>query len=81
MKGTPDAAFELNKFIKYSMALNLWKKNKHSPKSEGAFNRFREDTVPGKSGDRTLCSNYWTIKGASLLAICGVSFKSCEMKF
>ena len=48
-------------------------KKKYSPKSEGAFNRFREDTVPGKSGDRTSCSNYWTIKGAPLLAITGPS--------
>ena len=26
MKGTYDAAFELNKFIKYSMVLKSWKK-------------------------------------------------------
>ena len=37
-------------------------KNKYSPKRERAFNRLREDTTPGISGGRTLCSNYWIVK-------------------
>ena len=30
---------------------------------------MREDTAPGTSGDRTLCSNYWTVNEASLQSI------------
>ena len=39
-----------------------------SPKKERDFNRLREDTALGTSGDRTLCSNYWTVKGVLLQA-------------
>ena len=28
---------------------------------EGGFNRLGEDTAPGNSGNRILCSNSWTI--------------------
>ena len=51
MKGTLDAAaFELNKFIKYSMILKSWKKKiEYSPKRKGAFNRSRKDSAPGTS--------------------------------
>ena len=55
MKGTLDtAAFELNKFIKYSMILKSWKKKLNTLR-KGAFNRLRKDSAPGTSGDRTLC--------------------------
>ena len=27
---------------------------------------MREDTAPGNSGDRALCSNRWTVKGTLL---------------
>ena len=40
MKGTLDPAFELNKFIKYSMVLKSWKKIKYSPKREGQLKTF-----------------------------------------
>ena len=43
MRDTLDAAFELNKLIKYS------------PKRERAFNRLREETEPGNSDYRILC--------------------------
>ena len=68
IKDTLDAASELNNSIKYSMVLKSWKKNNYSPKRERAFNRLREDTALGTSGDRTLCSNYWTVKGVLLQA-------------
>ena len=42
---------------------------KYSLKSEGVFERLREDTVPGNSGDRTLCSNRWAVRGTLLQSI------------
>ena len=33
------------------------------------FNRLREDTTPGNSGNRTLCSNRWVIRGTLLQSI------------
>ena len=68
MKGTLRAVFVVNKFVKYSLVLKLWGKNKikYSPKSEGAFNILREDTAPGKPGDITLSPNHCAVKGASL---------------
>ena len=68
MKDILDAASELNKSSKYPMVLKSWKKNNLSPKRERDFNRLREDTALGTSGDRTLCSNYWTVKGVLLQA-------------
>ena len=56
-RGTLDAAFELNKLIKYS------------PKRERAFNRLREETTPGNSGYRTLCPTRWTVRAVSLQSI------------
>ena len=49
MKSTPDAAFELNKLVKYSI-----KKIQYSLKKEGTSNRLREYIASGKSGDREL---------------------------
>ena len=57
MRDTPDAAFELNKLIKYS------------PKRERAFNRLRKETAPGSSGYRTLCPTRWTVRAVSLQSI------------
>ena len=53
MRSILDAAFE----IKYSL------------KRERAFSRLREDTKPGNSGNRTLCSNRWVIWGTLLQSI------------
>ena len=66
MEGTLDAAFELNKLIKYS------------PKREGAFNRLKEETPPGKFGCQTLCPTGWTVRGVSLqsILIIGLSLNS-----
>ena len=57
MRDTLDAAFELNKLIKYS------------PKRERAFNRLRKETAPGNSGYRTLCPTGWNIGAVSLQSI------------
>ena len=57
MRDTPDAAFELNKLIKYS------------PKRERAFNRLRKETTPGSSGYRTLSPTCWTVRAVSLQSI------------
>ena len=38
-------------------------------KKEGAFNRLRERTTPGNSGNRTLSSDRWVIKGTLLQSI------------
>ena len=57
MRDTLDAAFELNKVIKYS------------PKRERAFNRFREETPPGNSGYATLYPTRWTVRVVSLQSI------------
>ena len=35
-------------------------------KRKGPINRLREDIAPKTSGDKTLRSNHWAIKGASL---------------
>ena len=32
-------------------------------------NRLREDTAPGTSGDKALCSNRWTVRGILLQSI------------
>ena len=65
MRGTLDATFELNKLIKYLYGLKIIKKS-NSLKREGPSNRLREDTGPGNSGDRVLCSNHWTVRGTLL---------------
>ena len=57
MRDILDAAFELNKLIKYS------------PKRERALNRLREETAPGNSGYRTLCPTRWTVRAVSLQRI------------
>ena len=57
MRDTLDAAFELNKVIKYS------------PKRERAFNRLREETPPGNSGYATLYPTRWTVRVVSLQSI------------
>ena len=54
MGDTLDAAFEVNKVIKYSL------------KRETAFNRLREEAAPGNSGYRTLCPTRWTVRAVSL---------------
>ena len=36
---------------------------------EGVSNRLREDTAPGNSGDKALCSYSWTVKGTLLQSI------------
>ena len=54
MRGSIDAAFKLNKLIKYSII------------TERAFNRLREDTPPQNSADRTLCSDHCIFKRALL---------------
>ena len=48
---------------------NHRKKIKYSLKREVASNRLRQDTAPGNSNDRPLCSNCWTVKGALLQTI------------
>ena len=57
MEDTLDAAFEVNKLIKYS------------PKRERAFNRLREEAAPGNSGYRTLCPTRWIVRAVSLQSI------------
>ena len=74
MRGTLDAAFELNNLIIiYSMVLKSQKKNniiiKQSLKREEASNRLREDTAARNSGDRGLCSNHWTVRGTLLQSV------------
>ena len=36
---------------------------------EEGFDKLTEDTAPGKSGDRTLCSNRWAVRGTFLQSI------------
>ena len=57
MRDIPDAAFELNKPIRYS------------PKRERAFNRLREETAPGNCSYRTLCPTSRTLRAVSLQSI------------
>ena len=64
MKSTLDAAFELNKLVKYSI-----KKIQYSLKREGTSNRLREYIASGKSGDRELRWNHWTVTGTLLQTI------------
>ena len=64
MKSTLDAAFELNKLVKYSI-----KKIQYSLKREGTSNRLREDIALGESGDRELHWNHWTFTGTLLQTI------------
>ena len=53
VRGTLDAAFELNTFQILSKKARI-------------FHRLREDTAPRNGGDRALCSNYWTVRGTLL---------------
>ena len=46
-----------------------WIPLKYSLKRQEASNRLREDTGPGSSGDRALCSNRWTVGGTLLQSI------------
>ena len=46
-----------------------WINFKYSLKRQEASNRLREDTTPGNSGDRALCSNRWTVRGTLLQSI------------
>ena len=57
MRDILDAAFEVNKFIKYS------------PKRERAFKRLRKKTAPENSGYRILCLTRWTVRAVSLQSI------------
>ena len=57
MRDTLDAAFEVNKLIKYS------------PKRERAFKRLRKKTAPENPGYRTLCLTRWTVRVVSLQSI------------
>ena len=61
-----------------NLSNTLWFKNlrktiKYSLKREGAFNRLREHTASGNStlctGDSTLCSNCWAVRGTLLQSI------------
>ena len=68
MRDTLDAAFEVNKLIKYS------------PKRERAFKRLRKKTAPENPGYRTLCrlvglSEWYLYKASS---ITGMSFKELQ---
>ena len=56
IRGTLDAAFELNTFQILSKKARI-------------FHRLREDTAPRNSGDRALCSNRWTVRGTLLQSI------------
>ena len=69
MRGTLDAAFELNQLIKYLWFKNYRTKIKYSLKKEGAFNSLREDTTPRNSSNRRLCSNCWVTRGTLLPSI------------
>ena len=42
---------------------------KYTLKNKEASIRLREDAAPGNSGDRTLCSNRWTVGGTLLQSI------------
>ena len=66
MRGTLDKAFKLNKLSNTLWFKNHRKKIKYSLKMEAAFNRLREGTAPGNSGDRTLCSNRWAVRRTML---------------
>ena len=66
MRGTLDRAFKLNKLSNTLWFKNHRKKIKYSLKREVAFNRLREDTAPGNSGDRILCSNRWAVRRTML---------------
>ena len=46
-----------------------WIHFKYSLKSQEASNRLKEDTAPGNSVDRALCSNRWTVRGTLLQSI------------
>ena len=57
-----------------NLSNTLWLKNhrktiKYSLKRERGSNRLREDTATGNSGDRALCSNCLSVRGALLQAI------------
>ena len=64
MRGTFDAASDLNKLIKYSID-----KISNTLKGEDTLNSLREDTAQRKSGDRTLWSNCWAVRGTLLQSI------------
>ena len=46
-----------------------WIHFKYSLKSQEASNRLKEDTAPGNSVDRALCSNRWTVRETLLQSI------------
>ena len=70
MRSTLDAAFEFNKLKSNTLLFkNHRTEIKYSLKRERAFSRLREDTKPGNSGNRTLCSNRWVIWGTLLQSI------------
>ena len=59
-----------------NLSNTLWVKNhrkkiNYSLKTEGTSNRLREDTAPGSSGDRVLCSNRYTVRETLLQSILG----------
>ena len=63
-------ALRLAVAVNYSMVSKSYSlKIKYSLKREGTFNRLTEDTTPGNSGNRTLCSNRWVIRGTLLQSI------------
>ena len=59
-----------------NLSNTLWVKNhrkkiNYSLKTEGTSNRLRENTAPGSSGDRALCSNCYTVRETLLQRILG----------
>ena len=46
-----------------------WINFKYSLKQQELSIRLREDTVPGNSSDRALCSNCWTVRGTLFQSI------------
>ena len=54
------ASFEFNTQLLSSIHF------KYSLKRQKSSNRFREDTAPRNTGDRTLCSKRWTFRGTLL---------------
>ena len=69
MRGTLDAAFEMNLMKYFMVQKSQKKKSKYFLKREEGFNRLREDTALGNFGDRALCSSHYAIRGTMLQGI------------
>ena len=57
------------KIMRGTLQFLKWINFTQSLKRQEASNRLRKGTAPGNFGDRALCSNHWTVRGALLRSI------------